>query len=75
MSIGVNDLLNQNTSFRRTVESSYIQNSTNLAIGRYFSVQFVYNLRAFSKGVKASDYDNFDKGARRPPMGPPPPFH
>ena len=75
VSIGVNDLLNQNTSFRRTVESSYIQNSTNLAIGRYFSVQFVYNLRAFSKGVKASDYDNFDKGARRPPMGPPPPFH
>ncbi len=78
VSIGVNDLFNQNTSFRRTVESSYIQNSTNLAIGRYFSVQFVYNLRAFSKGVKASDYDNFTNGATRarPPMGPPPPpFH
>lgn len=76
ISIGVNDLFNQNTSFRRTVESSYIQNSTNLAIGRYFSVQFVYNLRAFGKGVKASDYDNFNSGAKRPPMGPPPPhFH
>ena len=85
ISIGVNDLFNQNTSFRRTVQSSYIQNSTNLAIGRYISLQFVYNLRNFGKKATraASQYDNFDTGGsgsvgvQRPggmpgPGGPPP---
>lgn len=64
ISVGVNDLFNQNTSFRRTVASSYIQNSTNLAIGRYVAVQFVYNLRNFGKGAtrSASEYDNFSTG-------------
>lgn len=62
ISIGVNDLFDQNKSFRRTVSSDYIQNSTNLAIGRYIAVQFVYNLRNFSKGATrdASKYDNFE---------------
>jgi len=85
ISIGVNDLFNQNTSFRRTVQSSYIQNSTNLAIGRYISLQFVYNLRNFGKKATraANQYDNFDTGGsgsvgvQRPggmpgPGGPPP---
>lgn len=77
VSIGVNDLFNQNTSFRRTVASSYIQNSTNLAIGRYVAVQFVYNLRNFGKRAtrSASEYDNFNTGSgsvgvqRSPSMG------
>lgn len=64
VSVGVNDLFNQNTSFRRTIASSYIQNSTNLAIGRYIALQFVYNLRNFGKKASrsASDYDNFNTG-------------
>ena len=56
--IGVNDILNQNTSFARTTGSGYTQNSWNSCIGRYFSVQFVYNLRHFGKkgSTKMSDY-------------------
>ncbi len=57
--IGVNDIFNQNTAFVRNTGSGYTQNLTNSVIGRYFSVQFVYNLRAFGKrGSKnAKDYD------------------
>ncbi len=75
ISIGVNDLLDQNKSFRRTVSSESIRNSTNLAIGRYFAIQFVYNLRSFGKsGREASSGDTFrpagppPHGGRRPPM-------
>ncbi len=45
--VGVNDLLDQNTSLVRTVANSYTQNTTNSTVGRYVSVQFIYNLRAF----------------------------
>ena len=57
--VGVNDLLNQNTSFARSTGSGYTQNAWNSCIGRYFSVQFVYNLRHFGKkgSTKMSDYD------------------
>ena len=56
--VGVNDLLNQNTSFARSTGSGYTQNAWNSCIGRYFSVQFVYNLRHFGKkgSTKMSDY-------------------
>ena len=57
--VGVNDLLNQNTSFARSTGSGYTQNAWNSCIGRYFSVQFVYNLRHFGKkgSTKMSDYN------------------
>jgi hypothetical protein len=57
--IGVNDILNQNTAFARSTGSGYTQNAWNSCIGRYFSVQFVYNLRRFGKkgSTKMSDYD------------------
>ena len=56
--VGVNDILNQNTSFARSTGSGYTQNAWNSCIGRYFSVQFVYNLRHFGKkgSTKMSDY-------------------
>ena len=56
--IGVNDLLNENAAFARTVGSGYTQNSWNSVVGRYFTVQFNYNLRYFGKkGSKdAADY-------------------
>ena len=56
--IGVNDILDQNTSFARSTGSGYTQNAWNSCIGRYFSVQFVYNLRHFGKkgSTKMSDY-------------------
>ncbi len=78
--VGVNDLLNQNTAFSRTTGSGYTRNSINSVIGRYYTVQFVYNLRNFGKrGSKdIRDYDGMGEtgrsrsGAGRPPMGPPP---
>ena len=79
--VGVNDIFNQNTSFARSTGSGYTQNSWNSVIGRYFTVQFNYNLRVFGKkGSRVlSDYgindDNknasFGRGAARPGMGGP----
>ena len=75
--IGVNDLLNQNTAFARTVGSGYTQNSWNSVIGRYFTVQFNYNLRYFGKrgSTNMSDYDGMDVKAGRPGFGRPPMHH
>ena len=81
VSVGVNDIFNQNRDFRRSTGANYIQNTTNLAIGRYVAVQFVYNIRAFGKGSSSKDFDNIGMGGGRPgggmhgggrPMGPPP---
>ncbi|MFI3304986.1 MAG: carboxypeptidase-like regulatory domain-containing protein [Rikenellaceae bacterium] len=47
ITFGVNDILNQNTSIVRKVASNYTQNVVNSITGRYFSIQFIYNLRAF----------------------------
>ena len=75
---GVNDMFNQNKAFSRSTGSGFTQNSWNSVIGRYFVVQFNYNLRAFGKkGSKSlSDYGISDgksqQGMRMgPPMGPP----
>ena len=73
--IGVNDLLNQNTAFARTVGSGYTQNAWNSVVGRYFTVQFNYNLRYFGKNATKdiSKYEGMDvkSGGHaygRPPM-------
>ena len=79
--IGVNDVANQNTAFSRTTGSGYTKNMTNSVIGRYFSIQFVYNLRHFGKrgSKQMSDYDYVESkssvgmgsgngGVRMPPM-------
>lgn len=57
--IGVNDIANQNTAFSRSTGSGYTKNMTNSVIGRYYSIQFVYNLRHFGKrgSKQMSDYD------------------
>ena len=80
--VGVNDVANQNTAFGRSTGSGFTQNSWNSVIGRYYSVQFVYNLRHFGKKGSTSmrDYDynesrggvGMNRGGGRPPMGPPP---
>lgn len=80
--IGVNDLLNQNSSFTRTTGSGYVQNQWNNVVGRYYSIQFTYNLRHFGKkgSTNIRDYDGMDRSSKsnnRPgpggaPMGPPP---
>ena len=53
-SVGVNDILDQNgTTFRRTVSGTTLRNVTNLAVGRYVSFQFTYNLRLFRRQSNA----------------------
>ena len=77
--VGVNDLLNQNKAFARTVGSGYTQNSWNSVIGRYFSVQFNYNLRHFGKkgSQKIEDYEGMGgrPGGMPPFPGGRPPMH
>ncbi len=67
LNLGVNDILDQNTAFYRSVSTGYTQNTINSVIGRYFSLQFVYNLRSFgnSESKKSS---SFGPGSGRPPM-------
>ncbi len=68
LSVGVNDILNQNTSFSRNIGSGYTENVTNSVIGRYFTVQLVYNLRSFG-GKEESGGRPSMGGGDRPPMG------
>ena len=66
--VGVNDILNQNKDFSRNVTANYIENVRNWAIGRYYSVQFVYNLRRFGKkgSTDIADYQEMDGSSRMP---------
>ena len=77
--VGVNDLFNQNRAFSRSTGSGYTQNSTNSVIGRYYMVQFNYNLRRFGKkgSRNLKDYGMEQSGSTRRmgpggPGGPPP---
>ena len=65
--VGVNDLLNQNKAFARAVGSGYTQNAWNSVVGRYYMVQFVYNLRHFGKkgSQNAKDYGIDEGGNNR----------
>ena len=70
INIGVNDIFDQNTSFSRMVASGYTQNVLNSVIGRYVSLQFVYNLRSFgSKGSRTSGTAGHGGNGRRPSGG------
>ena len=71
LSVGVNDIFDQNKDFHRSVGANYIQTSTNLAIGRSVAVQFVYNIRAFGKGSSGKDFDNLMGGPGPGGMGGP----
>lgn len=77
ISVAVNDLLNQSTSFNRSVTENYIQTSWTNTIGRFVSLNFVYNLRKFSGARKSGSnetpdtMDRHSMGGGRPPMGGP----
>ena len=70
--VGVNDLFNQNRAFSRSTGSGYTQNSTNSVIGRYYMVQFNYNLRRFGKkgSRNIKDYDGVESSSGSRRMGP-----
>ncbi len=42
---GVTDLLNQNTSISRSVTETYLEDTQNQALGRYFMLVFTYTVR------------------------------
>ncbi|MBO7236170.1 MAG: outer membrane beta-barrel protein [Alistipes sp.] len=73
--VGVNDLLNQNNAFVRTVGSGYTQNAWNSVVGRYFTVQFNYNLRLFGKNATRdmSKYEGMEIKKGGTPYGRPMP--
>lgn len=71
--VGVNDAFDQNSAFARTVGSGYTQNAWNSVVGRYFTVQFNYNLRYFGKNASKNidDYDGMQQNGMKhfgPPM-------
>ncbi|MBR5822223.1 MAG: outer membrane beta-barrel protein, partial [Alistipes sp.] len=72
--VGVNDMFNQNNAFVRTVGSGYTQNAWNSVVGRYFTVQFNYNLRYFGKNATKdmSKYEGMDVKPGAPAFGRPP---
>lgn len=57
INIGVNDLLDQSKSFSVNTTPQYIQRTTTNVISRYYSVQFIYNIRTF-KGRAPQETDN-----------------
>ena len=69
--IGVNDIFNQNTAFNRSVGSGFTRNVLNSIVGRYFIVQFVYNLRHFGKNASRNiaDYEGMNGKASAPRNG------
>ena len=77
VSVRVYDLLDRNKGFSRNVTENYIENVTSNVLGRYVSLNFVYNLRVFTgngkKKFNIPDGDSLPGGHRRGgPPGPPP---
>lgn len=70
--VGVNDIFNQNKAFVRSTGSGWTQNATNSVIGRYYMVQFTYNLRRFGKkgSRNIKDYDGVGQSSGSRRMGP-----
>lgn len=52
VSVRVYDLLDRNKGFSRNVTENYIENVTSNVLGRYVSLNFVYNLRVFTGNGK-----------------------
>ncbi len=61
INVGISDILDQNTDFSRYVASTYTQNTTSYALGRYVSIQFIYNLRHFNSSNKRGGKRSNDK--------------
>ena len=58
ISVNVYDLFDQNNNIRRNINETYVEDSESNVLKRYFMVSFTYNIRYFSKGTTAADYDD-----------------
>ncbi|MCD8102381.1 MAG: outer membrane beta-barrel protein [Alistipes sp.] len=75
ITIGVNDVFDQKTNFRRNVTTNYIENVKYNTLGRYYSLQFIFNLRTYgNSGSAGSDGPDTLRGPGPGGMrmGPPP---
>ncbi|WP_187260805.1 TonB-dependent receptor [Pontibacter beigongshangensis] len=63
ISLSVNDLLNENTSFYQNVTESYVEDVRSTVLQRFFMLTFTYNLRSYS-AADAPDTRN-ERGGRR----------
>ncbi|MFI3330356.1 MAG: outer membrane beta-barrel protein [Rikenellaceae bacterium] len=68
LSIGVNDILDQNKSFSVSSSTNYTQTQTNEVLGRYAVIKAVYSLRSFGDKDAREQMRN-SRGER--PDGPP----
>ncbi len=68
LKLSVFDLLKQNNSITRTVESTYIEDTRNEVLQQYFMLTFTYKLKNFGT-AKVSTGGNNNRGF---PGGPPP---
>jgi hypothetical protein len=51
ISLGVNDLFNQNVlHYSHTVNATSLSDGTNIGLGRYFSIQCIWNVRSSTSG-------------------------
>ncbi len=68
----VYDLLNQNRSISRTIQSNYIEDTRTDVLKRYFMLTFTYNIRKFGGNSNQQGDRNknmFREGGNRPPGG------
>ena len=57
VSVNVYDLFDQNNNIRRDITETYIEDLESNVLQRYFMVSLTYNIRYFSRGTTAADYD------------------
>lgn len=68
ISIGVFDLLKQNTSLNRTITETYFEDVQSNVLQRFFMLNFTYQIRNFGQAPEQPK----EMGPMGPPMGPPP---
>jgi hypothetical protein len=69
ISLFVNDIFNQNIDYRPETNAEYFQTVSNSAVGRYFGVKLIWNIRKFGKNgsqnIEMYDMPSNDSGHRR----------
>lgn len=73
LKLSVFDLLKQNQSIARTVQSNYIEDARYNVLQQYFMLTFTYNLKNFGKGRATGSGNSDGRPAGMPPGGGPPP--
>jgi hypothetical protein len=51
---GVNDIMNQNNGISRTVSETYVEDTRNKVLKRYWMMTVTYNLKYFNKSKRVN---------------------